>query len=174
MDTTSSAPTTAFSPSSSAPNSTASIAYRTILTIPFPLRQVFCHAARHILEGKPFKEIGLPAPDYEQRIALHPVTSATEIRGMVIHIDQYENVITNIRKDLFEQMCQGRRFEVHFKRHTPLTTLSRTYHDVPPGEPLCFFNVAGLLEIAVNMGKAASLLGIQPDDMVRITFHSNG
>lgn len=139
----------------------------------FPLRQVFCHAVDHILSNESFEKIGLPAPDHEQRIALQPVIFGSEIRGTVIHIDHYENVITNIRRELFEQMHQGRRFEVHFKRHAPLTRLSHIYHDVPPGEPLCFFNVAGLLEIAVNMGKAASLLGIQHDDMVRITFHSD-
>ncbi|MBL7793623.1 MAG: SAM-dependent chlorinase/fluorinase, partial [Saprospiraceae bacterium] len=50
--------------------------------------------------------------------------------------------------------------------------LSRHYYDVPVGEVLCFFNSAGYLEIAVNMGKAATLMGLLPEDSVQIDFSS--
>ncbi|RME01573.1 MAG: hypothetical protein D6816_12150, partial [Bacteroidetes bacterium] len=36
---------------------------------------------------------------------------------------------------------------------------------------LAFFNSSGFLEIAINMGKASSLLGLQIDDMVQVNFH---
>lgn len=139
---------------------------------PFPMKQVFAHAVAHITEGKPLSEIGVPAPDIETRIALQPVISPSQIRGVVIHVDHYENVITNIHEDLFKSQCNGRRFQVLFKRHDPITALSRQYNDVSAGEPVCLFNSAGFLEIAINFGKASSLLGLQVDDMVQVDFFS--
>jgi len=52
----------------------------------------------------------------------------------------------------------------------PIDGLSFKYHDVPEGEPLCRFNSDGLLEVAINLGKAATLLGILMEDMVQVEF----
>jgi len=35
---------------------------------------------------------------------------------------------------------------------------------------LCLFNAADYLEIAINMGKASSMLGLNIDDTVQIDF----
>ena len=96
--------------------------------------------------------------------------STAQIRGSVIYVDHYENVIVNVQKELFERVRNGRHFQLFFKRHDPITQLSRQYHDVSIGETLCLFNDAGYLTIAINMGKAASLLGLKLDDMVQIDF----
>lgn len=137
---------------------------------PFPMKSICCHAVQHICSGKPMEEIGLPAADVEQRIALQPVIDSSQIRGIVIHIDQYENAITNIKKELFEKVCNGRGFAIRYKRNDPITKVSKIYYEVPVGEPLAFFNSSGFLEIAVNMGRASSLLGLQLDDMVQVDF----
>ncbi len=138
---------------------------------PFPMKTVCCHAVEHIMAGKPLNEIGLPAGDVEQRIALQPVISESQIRGIVIHVDQYENAITNIGKQLFEKVGKGRKFSIQFRRNEPIRKVNNIYHEVPVGEPLAFFNSSGFLEIAVNMGKASSLLGLQLDDMVQVDFY---
>ncbi len=137
----------------------------------FPLKEVFAHAVSHLSAGKPLMEIGLPAGETERRIALQPVISTSQIRGSVIYIDHYENVVVNIPQDLFEKVCNSRKFGLFFKRHDPITTLSRRYQDVPVGETLCLFNSAGHLEIAINMGKASSLLGLKLEDMVQVDFY---
>jgi Uncharacterized conserved protein len=41
---------------------------------------------------------------------------------------------------------------------------------VAVGEQLCLFNTAGYLEIAVNMGRAATLLGLKVEDFVEVVF----
>ena len=71
-------------------------------------------------------------------------------------------------------MGQGRGFQLLVKRMAPLDGLSFRYHDVPEGEPLCRFDSDGFLEIAVNLGRAAPLLGIQVEDTVQIEFFSLG
>lgn len=140
----------------------------------FPLKDVYATAVGHIANEYPFNEIGMPVEEIVKRITFQPVTGHSHIRGGVIHIDKYDNVIINITRDLFERVGQERAFSLHFKRHEPIRRLSRHYFDVPVGEVLCFFNSAGYLEIAVNMGKAATLMGLRPEDAVQIDFSSGG
>ncbi|HHM21463.1 MAG TPA: hypothetical protein ENJ20_05510 [Bacteroidetes bacterium] len=137
---------------------------------PFPFSRGSAGAIAHITAGKPLVELGLPVAEPLRRIALQPVTSPSQIRGSVIYTDHYGNVIVNIRQELFEKVRNKRRFRLFFKRHDPIVQLSRNYHDVPVGETLCLFNDAGFLTIAINMGRAAGLLGLKPDDMVQIDF----
>ena len=136
----------------------------------FPFNKTVSQAISHISSSKPLVEIGLPAKETERRIALQPVISTSQIRGSVIYIDHYENVIVNIKKELFEKVRNKRCFKLFFKRHDPIVTMSRSYHATSIGETLCLFNDADYLTIAINMGKAASLLGLKMDDMVQIDF----
>lgn len=136
----------------------------------FPLNDALADAVEHLTYGKPLLEIGLPAGETERRIALQPVISTSQIRGSVIFIDNHDNAVVNVKKDLFEKVRNGRPFELFFKRHDPIMKLSRNYHDVPVGEVLCLFNAADHLEIAINMGRASSLLGLKMDDMIQIDF----
>lgn len=136
----------------------------------FSLRQLYAFAVAHIAGGHPLDKIGIPAGSILQRITFQPVTGHNYIRGSVIHIDNFENVVLNISRSLFDSVGKGRSFGLHYKRHEPLTHLCRHYAETSVGEPLCRFNTAGYLEIAVYMGRAASLLGLAPDDMVEVIF----
>jgi len=137
----------------------------------FPICKVISTATKHLLGDQPFNEIGIPIEAIEQRLNLRPVTSGDFIRGSVIHIDRYQNVVTNISQALFKRLRKKRSFTITFKRHDPIKKIHTHYAQVAIGEPLCLFNSAGLLEIAVHMGKASSLLGLLPDDMVQIEFN---
>ena len=101
---------------------------------------------------------------------MQPVIGTDYIRGTVTFIDRFDNVTTNITRERFEAIGAGRPFELLVKRMPSLTRLSARYHDVSPGETLCRFSSDGLLEIAINTGRAASLLSIQEEDMVQVQF----
>jgi S-adenosyl-L-methionine hydrolase (adenosine-forming) len=45
-----------------------------------------------------------------------------------------------------------------------------SYSDVDSGDIVALFGSTGFLEIAINQGNAASLLGIGVDDYIRIEF----
>jgi len=136
----------------------------------FPLGEIFAKAVGHILSEKPFSEIGKKIEEPTQRITLQAVTSQSQIRGSVIHVDNYGNVILNIKKDLFEHIQKGRDFSLFFKRHDPIQSMSTQYSDMAIGDTLCLFNAAEYLEIAINMGRAADMLGLNVDDTVQIDF----
>jgi len=136
----------------------------------FPLIEIMSQAIGYLTNGKPLSEIGQPAKEVLQRLTLHPVISPNQLRGSVIYIDDYENVVINIHRELFEQTRNGRNFKLYFKRNNPLTEICEFYFDVPIGEPFCRFNATNYLEIAVNMGKASSLFNLKLDDTVQIDF----
>lgn len=134
----------------------------------FAVKKVFAEAVAHIASGAPFEDLGeFPAP-LLQRISIQPVITPGRIRGTVIHIDNFDNVIVNIRRELFEKEAGDRSFSLYFKRNDPITKMSDNYCDVPIGEQLCLFNSAGFLEIAVNMGRASTLLGLKVEDVIEI------
>lgn len=136
----------------------------------FGLKNLFAETVAHICADKPLSEIGQENPPLVEKIGLQAVVSKDQLGGTIIHIDHYENAIVNIGRELFEKVRNGRKFELYFKRHDPITRLSRRYCEVPIGEQLCLFNSAGLLEIAINMDKAASMLGLAVDDTIQINF----
>lgn len=137
---------------------------------PFAVKHVFPGVTAHLASGGLFDDLGEPGDALYQRINLQPVITPNTIRGTVIHVDYFENAIVNIRSAVFEKVGAGRPFSLYFKRNDPITQLSRSYCDVPVGEPLCMFNSSGYLEIAVNLGRAATLLGLKAEDVVELVF----
>ncbi|WP_342647564.1 SAM-dependent chlorinase/fluorinase [Mucilaginibacter sp. CSA2-8R] len=136
----------------------------------FPLSDIFVKAACHLANGGPLSEIGTPVAGIEKRMLLQPAIERNQIRGMVIYIDSFQNVITNITKDFFNRVQQGRRFILYFKRNETITHLSWHYNEVPEGEKLCLFGISDHLEIAINKGNASGLLGMNLGDSVIIDF----
>ncbi len=136
----------------------------------FLVKDVFAEAAAHLVSSAPFEHLGQTAPPLTQRISIQPVITPGRVRGTVVHVDNFDNVVVNIRRELFEKAANGRDFSLYFKRNDPITRLSDNYCDVPLGEPLCLFNSAGYLEIAINMGRAATLLGLKVEDVVEVVF----
>ncbi len=137
----------------------------------FSFKETLGKAVEHLASGKALDQMGEPADRVERRISLQPVISNGQLSGSVIHIDNYGNVILNIDRLLFNQICGGRDFSIYFKRNEPITQISKCYSDVPVGELLCLFNSANHLEIALNMDRAAEKYGLKVDDTIIIKLN---
>jgi S-adenosylmethionine hydrolase len=122
---------------------------------------VFAKAFNELDSGKKIEEIGDAGVSIHVKNPLRPMLGNDYIEGQIIFIDNFENVIVNIHKDEFEEQRKGRSFKIVFKRDEVIDKVSDTYADVPEGEKLALFNAAGYLEIAINKGNAAGLLGLQ-------------
>lgn len=138
----------------------------------FPLADIFVKTACHLASGKDINLIGLPVSGIEKKMNLQPVLEKNLIKGVVIYIDSFQNVITNITKDLFNKVQQGRQFVLSFKRNESINHLSWHYSEVPEGEKLCLFGISDHLEIAINKGNASGLLGLNLGDSVIIDFQT--
>lgn len=136
----------------------------------FPLTDIFAKAATHLAKGGSLTSIGDLVEEVVVKNVLQPTITKDTIRGSVIYIDSFENVITNISKDLFNRVQKNRDFEVAFRRNETIKNLSWHYNEVENGEKLCLFGISNYLEIAMNRGKAAGLLGMGLNDTVLVTF----
>lgn len=122
---------------------------------------VFANAFNELSNGKKTEDIGDAGVSIRVKNPLRPMLGNNWIEGQIIFIDNFENVIVNIHKDEFEGQRKGRSFKIVFKRDEVIDKISETYADVNEGEKLALFNSAGYLEIAINKGNAAGLLGLQ-------------
>ena len=119
-------------------------------------RDIFAPVAAHLSLGKPPSSVGPRVRDY-QRIAFpEPTVSAGEIRGQIVYRDVYGNLITNIEQGILASppklwLAQAGEREVPF---------ARSYGDVAPGCTLFCVGSSGFLELAVNGGDAAAVLGM--------------
>jgi S-adenosylmethionine hydrolase len=114
------------------------------------------------LQDKAPAALKLP-PSELKNAPLHwqPKVEENTIECHVIHIDRFENVVINMRREQFESFGVGRPFRIQFMRDEEIHELNGHYSNVREGEKLCRFNSTGYLEIAINRGKAASLFGLR-------------
>lgn len=138
----------------------------------FPGKKIFATAAGLLAAGTPLSATGVPITSLNQRLSLEPIVQDTLIRGTVVHVDSYQNVIVNVTKDLFSRVRNNRNFSITYRsrRKEVISVINENYHDVPRGERVCLFNSSGYLEIAINCGEASGLLGIKTGDYVSIEF----
>lgn len=116
--------------------------------------------------------IGLEAGEITNKLVhWQPKISASAIECHIIHIDRFENVVINLTRTQFETAAKSRQFRIQFARNE-VTEISRNYGDVRQDEMLCRFNSTGYLEIAINRGKAASLLGLKLSKEQHLIYNS--
>lgn len=146
--------------------------------ITFPTKGVFAKVACEMIRGTEMEELGERVTDYVEKNHYQPALEGNTMRGRIIHLDVYDNAITNISKALFEETGQGRSFSIRFRAsRNELRKISAHYSDVPPGHAVALFGSSGYLEIAINKGApgtgegAGRLFGLKLDDSVQIEFY---
>jgi len=147
----------------------------------FPTKNMLIPAACRILKGDNVEDFCSPFGSFKKAFALTAVIEPNLIKGNVIHIDNYGNLITNVHHSLFERFGQETPFTIYYRnKDYHIDEISPTYNTVPPGEKVAIFNQNGLLEIAINRGANSStggaekLFGIRLGDVIRIEFTPRG
>lgn len=137
----------------------------------FPVRDLYAPAAMHLCRGGTLEVIGRRTEEYLKRATIQPMIGEAFIKGMVTYVDHYGNAISNINKDLFKKVGKGRRFVIGFiQKGYEIDQIDRRYSDASLGDRLALFNSAGLLEIAMNSGHAADLLGLHKGETIIVSF----
>ncbi|OAB26938.1 hypothetical protein SAMN05444395_11811 [Flavobacterium fryxellicola] len=148
---------------------------------------VFVKVACHLAKGGLMNVIGKEINSIKQVTDLQAVLAVdgNSLKGHVIYIDHFGNVITNISKKYFIEVAKGRPYEIILKTKNIKTILPNysaiASSDKYPiksyeGEKLAIFNEAGFLEIAIfrsnpsKVGSANSLLGLNYRDVINIVF----
>jgi S-adenosylmethionine hydrolase len=119
-------------------------------------RDIFAPLAADIVNGtvRP-ADIGPAATDIVPSLLEPPQVTSSEIRGTVVTIDHFGNLITNIDGALLDGL-ENARVQAAGRR----LALLDTYGQVRPGDFLALVNSFGVLELACAEGNAADRLGL--------------
>jgi len=154
----------------------------------FPVLDVFAKVACHIARGGTLEVIGKPNSTIKPIRNLIPFVNEEkdQIIGNVIYIDNYGNVISNIKRKFFESIQKGREFEI-LARGYKFKKIHHKYSDIvnfeipeerrhDEGRDMVVFNSSEYLEIAIyrsnsaTVGSASTLMGMKMMDTVTVKF----
>jgi len=136
----------------------------------FNLLEILVPASCSLYKSPVLEKYGLRVEDWNQKMNLKPVFGPGFIRGTIIYVDEYQNVISNIQEYDFKNTIGLKNFQIRFRRNESINKISYHYGEVPEGEKLALFGISGHLEIAIHKGKAAGLLGLKIDDIIQIDY----
>lgn len=122
-----------------------------------------------IASGKPLPVFGNIIQTASRQVVWQAIKQPNAIHGNVIFVDGFENLITNITKETLEEYLHFKSFEIQL-RSARISYISKSYGDVEPGSIAAIINHSGRLEIAINHGKAAQLLGMDLGHKVNVSF----
>jgi S-adenosylmethionine hydrolase len=127
----------------------------------FPVLDVFVKVACHIARGGTLEVIGKVINTIKPIKNLVPFVNEeqTQIIGSVIYVDNYGNVVTNIKRKFFEAIQKTRVFEISARNYKFKEVFNKysdaVNFDIPEekrydeGKGLVVFNSSDYLEIAV-------------------------
>lgn len=128
-----------------------------IMSSTFHGRDLFAPAAAHIWRGIPLTNFGPRIKSFEQLELPRPTESGSTLKGEVIYVDTYGNLVTNLDRQTVSRFAASfpdKTVSVKIKRGAAIK-LFDTYALAPKGAPLATFGSFNLLEIAVRDGNAA-------------------
>jgi S-adenosylmethionine hydrolase len=137
-------------------------------------RDIFAPAAASLALGVPLTRLGQPVRDHFALPLPRLEIGRESIRGEVLHVDHFGNLITSIgflvwcgeMLELRPAFGEGERvrFNASSARvkvdDTEISGVSHTYAEGVPGRLLALVGSGGYLEIAVREGNAAHKLGV--------------
>lgn len=127
-------------------------------------RDVFAPAAAYVAIHGELTGLGGPANNLECLDVPDPVREGATVRGVVLHVDGFGNLITNVPGDWVNPRDRVSIEDVE------IGSLRQTYVDVVAGERLALIGSSDLLEVSVRDGDAAVALSVSRG--ARVTVRS--
>ena len=137
-------------------------------------RDVFAPAAARLAHGALPAQLGERVDQIERITCPAVEPRSSELRGQVLHVDRFGNLISNIsRADLAAWAAAVSRpqLRVRVGGSAPLSIV-RTYAEVAVGSMVALFGSSDLLEVAVTNGSAARALGVARGAELTVTDHA--
>lgn len=134
-------------------------------------RDIFAPTAAWIALGYPLKMLGRSVDEIERARFDMPRIDGNKLKGRIIYVDSYGNLITNIRWNLIrDRVTFGSIVKLSYRDHEAYVPISKAYGEVPPGELLLIPGSGGFIEISVNMGDASRKLDLKKGDHIYLEF----
>jgi S-adenosyl-L-methionine hydrolase (adenosine-forming) len=126
-------------------------------------RDIFAPIAARLSLGMPASSLGEQVDTVTTFTIPRPIRQGNQITGQILHIDNFGNLITNIREVGLSEAKKSINIIVG---NQLIQVIVNTYSEGE--ELLALIGSSGYLEIARKNGNAAEFLGIQPGDEVRV------
>jgi S-adenosylmethionine hydrolase len=134
----------------------------------FEGRDRFAPAAAWLAKGIQLTALGRPVTDYQLIEIPQPVVEEQTLRGVVLRVDRFGNLVTNVDRRTFERFAQGKSIGIA-AADRPVARLVATYAEMPADVVCALFGSTDHLELAVNAGSAAAQLSLTRGAPVVIT-----
>ena len=131
----------------------------------FEGRDRFAPAAAWLARGIDLTALGRPAGAIHHIELPQPVVESDRIVGEVVRVDHFGNLVTNIRRKVFETL--GGAIEIRVAGREVPRVVS-TYADAAPGEVCALFGSTDHLEIAASGASAAAALDLKRGAPVQV------
>jgi S-adenosylmethionine hydrolase len=125
----------------------------------FEGRDRFAPAAGWLAKGTALASFGRAITDYQMLDIPMPLVDGSQIRGEVLRVDRFGNLISNIDRATFERLSHVGGITVRVGVHDVVRIVA-TYAEAPPDALCALFGSTDHLEVAVNGGDAAERLGV--------------
>lgn len=132
----------------------------------FHARDLFAPVAAYVSLGVEVNQFGPAAKECFKLVTPEPIVSKRKLRGEIIHIDGFGNLVTNIAAD----SLGSRKITAITVGRRRLSRIARSYSQIKEGEVGALIGSSGLLEIAVNQGSAQKVLRSRIGSAVTVTF----
>ncbi len=130
---------------------------------------LFVRTAAAMINGALPVTLGDTLPSLTEKVPLRATIEKDVIIGSVIFTDSYGNAITNITREIFSRVFDGRAYRIVIKSNSYYTEkISRYYSEEPVGEIVSRFNTLDLLEISINGASLCQLFAVETGDAVRV------
>ena len=151
---------------------TATEVMRQPVSATFHGRDVFAPVAAQLATGMPAGRVGAAVPVDDLVQLAEPVARLTahRLEGEVLTVDHFGNVQTSLPAALLRDggLCAGGQLRLHGRMGEVRLPFSRTFADVPGGEPVGYIDSAGLFALALNGQSAAAKYDLGPGDPVAL------
>ena len=123
-------------------------------------RDVFAPVAAWLTKGWQTPSMGDEITDYKKFSMPKPKEAEGGLKGVVLRVDAFGNLITNFRAEhLAENAQENGTFKMQVGTHA-ITKLVDTFAHGAAGEPIAYVGSSGYIEIGVNKGSAARTLAL--------------
>ena len=134
----------------------------------FEGRDRFAPAAAFLAKGIHLEAFGRAVSDYHVLDLPGPQANGSSLKGLVIRVDRFGNVVTNLDRKSCEKFVGGQGgLQVTVNGKT-IDRLVSTYGDLAPGEIGALFGSTDQLECSAPSANAAEALGVRVGDPVEL------
>ncbi len=123
-------------------------------------RDIFAPVAAWLTKGWQTPSMGDEISDYKKFAMPKPKVAEGGLKGIVLRVDTFGNLLTNFRaENIPESAQQNGNFQLQVGTHT-VRKLVDTFARGAAGEPIAYIGSSGYVEIGINKGSAARTLAL--------------